>query len=108
MTKRDAIIVGGAVVAVGFGGLMLYRAMFAGRVSDGQMRSIFDEMPTEELIHRRITLATLLAETPPTNPKTEFRLKNEEGLAALDALLKSRGVDPEKVTAAAVPPQGDR
>lgn len=108
MTKRDALIIVLATGAVGFGGFMLYRTMFAGKVTNGEIESIFGSMPTEELIFRRVTLATLLEETPPTEPKTEFRIKNEEGLAALDETLRARGVDPEQATAEATKKRGNR
>lgn len=99
MTKRDVLVVCAAGAAVAFGGVMVAKSLFGGKMSDDGMRTIFEEMTTEELVMRRTTLATLLEATPPTDPKTEFRLKNEEGLAELDELLRSRGVDPETAAA---------
>ena len=95
-----------AVAALGFGAFMIYRSM-SGGVGDSEVESMFSQMPTEELLHRRSVLAAMLAESPATEPKSEHRLKYEEGLAELDAMLLERGVDPEQVETARVGARDD-
>lgn len=86
---------------------MIIRSL-SGGVSDGELESMFSEMPTDELIRRRATLAAMLEQTPATEPKSEHRLKYEEGLEELDQLLRKKGVDPATIQAAAAQPRDDR
>lgn len=107
MSRKDIAVYAAVGIALLFGGVMIVRSL-SGGVSDGELKSMFSEMPTDELIRRRATLAAMLKDSPATEPKSAHRLKYEEGLEELDQLLRKKGVDPETIQAAAAQPRDDR
>lgn len=95
-SKRDMALAGGAVALLVVAGVLVLRTFGgSGSVGDGTLNRIANDMPTEDLIDRRVMMMSMYEEYADSDSERVARFKAD--LDKLDDELRSRGVDLESI-----------